>query len=52
LSEDPAKIGEKITTRIFLPEAVSKEEAAVRLDEKGTGNRHPWQKPIRIFREQ
>jgi len=35
LTEDPALRDERIITRIFLPEAVSREEAASSLDEKG-----------------
>jgi hypothetical protein len=37
LIEEPARIGAKLITRIFLPEAVLREEAAVNLDENANG---------------
>jgi hypothetical protein len=37
LIEEPARIGAKLTTRIFLPEAVLREEAASKLEENANG---------------
>jgi hypothetical protein len=37
LIEDPARIGAKPITRIFLPEAVLREEATSKLEENANG---------------